>query len=182
MRGTFRATVSAIASRPRPPIPATRMWAMLMTSVDLGSRSNGLEEEIRSPRRRKKTNASARPQSSPGTTIRITGSMPASGPSLALADPCGGPVLRCSSVAPSGKETRKTEGRRTRNDLQKRRHAEIRFGCDRTPAHRRWWGDSRSGTQPLNVSCSADAAALARRTMAGPLSAVVWCRWPVSSP
>ncbi len=39
--------------------------------------------------------------------------------------------------------------------------------CDRTRLTAGGWGDRRSGTQPLNGSCSADAAALARRAIEG---------------
>jgi hypothetical protein len=45
IRGTFSATATAIATRPRPPIPATLMLAALMMSVESGSERVGAASE-----------------------------------------------------------------------------------------------------------------------------------------
>ena len=47
MRGTAIATAAAIATRPKPPMPATLMRAMLMMSVETGSRPKGSHAVLR---------------------------------------------------------------------------------------------------------------------------------------
>ena len=68
---------------------------------------------------------------------------------------------------------RERRGRRERNELQlgeteerrKRTASQLQFAIG--PGSPQAGGDRRSGTQPLNGSCSADAAALARRAIEG---------------